>query len=327
MKKLGERKAVELVTSLLTPSDDKIAVGPGDDCAAIEFGDFYLVITTDMTSVTTHFPPGITPYQMGWHIVAINLSDLAAKGALPLGVVVATGMPGKYKLDFLTELIKGMDRCAVRYGTRIIGGDLKSHEHLTLTGTAIGIVHQKEFMPRIGAKPGDIVCVTGELGRAGVGYYSLKHKKSGKNQELLRGLFEPEPRLAEGHALAKSESVSSCMDISDGLADSLHQMAKLNDVGYEINFEDVPMDQNAVELANKLSVPIGDLTIYFGGDYELLATVKKDMWEFAKHAVTIVGGKLTEIGKVTKNKKLVLVKDGKTRVLENRGYEHFKWEM
>lgn len=326
LKKLGERKAVELVTSLLTPGDEKIAVGPGDDCAAISLGEYYLVITTDMAAQKTHFPLEITPYQMGWHVVAINLSDLAAKGALPLGVVVATGMPEDYDTDFLNELIKGMDSCATKYRTRIIGGDLKSHELLTLAGTAIGIVPKSEFMPRKGAMPGDMVAITGKLGGSGAAYYTLKNKIDVEDKEILRGLFEPEPRLAEGHALAKTGAVTSSMDISDGLADSLYQLAKINNVGYEINFDNIPIDQNAEKFAEKLSFPIEDLTIYFGGDYELLVTVKSDAWDEAEVAVSKVGERLTKIGSVTESLDLVLIKDGKRMELENRGYEHFKWK-
>ena len=321
---LGERKAIELVTSLLTPGDDKIAVGPGDDCAAISFGEYYLVITTDMTAQSTHFPPEITPYQMGWFVIAINLSDLAAKGALPLGIVVASGMPKNIDSGYLSELIKGMDACATRFGTRIIGGDLKSHELLTLTGTAIGIVSRSEFMPRSGTSADEIVAVTGTLGRAGAAYYALKSKRSEKYPELLRGLFEPEPRLAEGHALAKTGVVTSSMDISDGLADSLHQLAKMNNVGYEVILDDIPIHENATKISEELAVPIEDLTVYFGGDYELLIALDPAHWSLVERAVASVGGQLTRIGKVTKDKKLTMVKGRKKVPLENKGYEHFK---
>jgi thiamine-monophosphate kinase len=326
LKELGEREAIKLVKSLLTPGDYKIAVGPGDDCAAISFGEYYLVVTTDMTAQTTHFPPEITPYQMGWHIVAINLSDLAAKGALPLGVVVASGLPGNVDSEFLSELIKGMDACATRNGTRIIGGDLKSHQLLTLTGTALGIVSKSEFMSRFGARPGDILAITGTLGRAGAGYYALKSKKSIKDHELLQGLFEPEPKLAEGHALAKTGAVTSSMDISDGLADSLHQLAKMNNVGYEVALDDIPIHENTTKISEELKIPLEDLTVFFGGDYELLVTVDPAHWELAERAVATVGGQLTQIGKVTRNKKLTLIKGRKKVALENKGYEHFKWK-
>jgi thiamine-monophosphate kinase len=326
LRTIGERKAINLITSILTPGTEEVAVGPGDDCAALRIGDDYIVITTDMATEKTHFPPNITPYQVGWHIVAINLSDLAAKGARPLGVVVAAGMPKNYNVKFLENMTEGMNSCATTYGTTIIGGDIKSHEQLTLTGTAIGRVPRTEFMSRKGARPGDFVGVTGTLGRAGAGYYTLKHKLAPPDREVFIGLFEPKPRLVEGQALAKSGTVTSCMDISDGLANSLFQLAEINNIGFDIVFDDIPTSKDAEELAKTLEMPLEDLTIYFGGDYELLVTVKKERWSEAVSAVTGVGSTLTKIGFVNNNQELNLIKEGEKFPLENRGYEHFKWQ-
>ncbi|WP_455392515.1 thiamine-phosphate kinase [[Eubacterium] cellulosolvens] len=326
LSSIGERKAIDLITSILTPGSGEVAVGPGDDCAALRVGGDYILITTDMATQKTHFPPNITPYQIGWHIVAINLSDLAAKGAKPLGLVIAVGMPENYDVKFLENMFEGMNSCATSYGTFIIGGDIKAHDHLTLAGTAIGRVPQNEFMSRSGTKRGDLLGVTGTLGRAGTGFYNLKHKLVPKDKEVFIGLFEPKPKLAEGHALAKSNTVTSCMDISDGLAHSLFQLAKLNHVGFDIIFDDVPVAPEAKALAKQLNLPLEDLTIYFGGDYELLVTVKPDCWAEAKEAVRAAGSQLTQIGIVTDKPELNMIKDGIQQPLENRGYEHFKWK-
>lgn len=322
---IGERKAIDLITSILTPGPENIAVGPGDDCAAVKIGDDYLVITTDMTTEKTHFPPNITPYQIGWYVVAINLSDLAAKGAKPLGVVVAMGLPEDYDVRSLENLTDGLNSCATQYGTAIIGGDMKDHDHITITGTAIGRVPQKEFMSRKGAQEGDFIGVTGSLGHAGAGYYALKNDLLPEHDAALVGLFEPKPKLAEGHALSKTGAVTSCMDISDGLANSLHQLAKLNHLGYSVIFDEVPIDPRAIEIADKLSLPVEDLSIYFGGDYELLVTVKSSEWDAAAAAVSAVGSELTQIGFVSKKKELNLIKEGGKKPLLNRGYEHYKW--
>jgi thiamine-monophosphate kinase len=326
LRSIGERKAIDLITSILTPGNDEVAVGPGDDCAALKVGDDYILITTDMAAQKTHFPPNITPYQIGWHIVAINLSDLAAKGARPLGLVIAAGVPESYDVKFLENMFEGMNSCATAYNTFIIGGDIKAHDQLTLTGTAIGRVAQNEFMSRKGAKRGDIVGITGTLGHAGSGYYTLKNKLVPKSREAFIGLFEPKPKMAEGMALAKSGAVTSCMDISDGLAHSLFQLAKLNNIGFEILFDDVPIAPEAIELAEKLSIPIEDLTIYFGGDYELLVTVQNYLWAEAREAVRAAGATLTQIGIVTDKSELSLIKEGGKEPLENRGYEHFFWQ-
>ncbi len=326
LRSIGERKAIDIILSALTACDEPIAVGPGDDCAAVKIGKDYLLITTDMITQKRHFPPEISPYQMGWHVVAISLSDLAAKGARPLGVVVAAGVPEDYNVRFLKELVKGMNKCATKHGTAIIGGDMKSHDHLTLTSTAIGKVPQKDFMSRLGARPGDIIGITGALGRAGAAYYALKNDLVKKFKGVATGLFEPMPRLNEGSALAKSGVVSSSMDISDGLANSLYQLSSLTKLSFDVVFDNIPLDPNATKLAEKLDMPIEDLTIYFGGDYELLVTVTSKGWDKAADAVKKAGGQLTQVGFVTGKRRMNLIKDGTKSHLENRGYEHFKWE-
>ena len=325
LSNIGERKAIDLITSILTPGNDDVAVGPGDDCAAVRMGEDYLVITTDMATKESHFPPTITPYQIGWFTVAINLSDLAAKGAKPLGVLIAAGMPGETDIKYLEDIIEGMNSCATAYGTSIIGGDMKAHEHLTLTGTAFGKVLQTDFMSRKGAEKGDFVGVTGSLGGAGAGYYTLKHKLVPKDEAVFIGLFEPKPKLAEGMVLSKTKAVTSCMDISDGLANSLYQLAELNQIGFDIIFDSIPISPKAFEVAEQIGKPVEDLALYFGGDYELLVTVKKDFWGQAEAAVAAIGSKLSKIGVVTDKSESNLIKDGMQIILENRGYEHFKW--
>jgi thiamine-monophosphate kinase len=132
--------------------------------------------------------------------------------------------------------------------------------------------------------------------------------------------------MTEGYALAKSGAVTSCMDISDGLAQSLFQLSAINQVGFELLFDEVPLAPEALELAEKLSIPVEDLSIYFGGDYELVVTVKNEEWDIAADAVAHAGSKLTQIGYATDKLKLTMIKDGIIQPLENRGYEHFKWE-
>jgi thiamine-monophosphate kinase len=325
LRDLGERRAIEIITALLSKDNENIAIGPGDDCAAIELGEDYLLITTDMAVSKTHFPPGITPYQMGWFIVAINLSDLAAKGAEPLGVVVATGMPDDMDSIFLKDLISGMNSCATQFRTSIIGGDLKVHDQLTLTGTAFGKVRKTEFMPRRGARPADLVAVTGKLGGAGAAYYVIKNDLS-VDDSILKGLFEPVPRIQEGRVLAKTGAVTSSMDISDGLADSLYQLAAINCVGFEIDFDKIPTSPGAQEIAKELDIPMEEFAVYFGGDYELLITLDPSNWEQVKNDLQNINGSISVIGRVTSETDLILIKENEKIQLENRGYEHFKWK-
>jgi thiamine-monophosphate kinase len=318
---LGERVAIQRIAAILTKG--KYNLGIGDDCAAIDLGNNYLLVTTDMMSQRTHIPSQMTPYQMGWFLVAINLSDIAAKGGTPLGVVCSFGLPKKTSEMFLRELTKGADACAVRFGTTIVGGDTKETTEITLCGTAFGTMKKDEFMSRSGAQPGDVVAVTGTLGKAGAGYYALQRNK--KEKKLSNTLLEPQPRLKEGRLLAQLHSITSSMDLSDGLSASLYQLQEINSVGFEI-------DKKALPLASELdrhfhtdySADPYSLALHFGGDYELLVTIPPQKFEKTKQTLQKHGIIFTPIGIVTQKRKILLLENGTKKMLPNKGYEHFK---
>jgi thiamine-monophosphate kinase len=318
---IGERKAIRFISNILSKGD--VAVGIGDDCAALEYGDDYLLISTDMISEDTHVSKKMTPWQIGWFMVAINLSDISAKGGKPLGLVLSLGLPKDTTDVFLEELIKGADKCATIYNTSIIGGDTKENPNLTISGTILGIVQKNEFMPRKGAKPGDVVAVTDALGKAGAGYYAIQHDID--DGVILEGLLEPKPKIQEGIALAKEKIVTSCMDISDGLSSSLYQLQDLNNVGFEIEREKIPLSSNLLRLSKEdKNLDVYRYGLHFGGDYELLLTIPKDEFEKAQKTVEKTGGRLTNIGKVTDENQIRISYKGVKKVLPNRGYEHFK---
>lgn len=316
LEEIGERKAIEKIIKILGEKGEI-----GDDCAKVDFGENYLLLTTDMITKSKHIPNKATPWQIGWHIVAINLSDISAKGGTPLAFLISIGLPKKYSVKFLEELALGMKDCAIKYKTKIIGGDTKENENLILAGTAIGIVLKNEYMPRIGARVGDLVGVTGNLGKASAGYYSLKNKENEING--IKSLLEIKPRINEGRALAKSGAVTSCMDISDGLASSLFQLSKINNIGFEIDFDKIPVAKEAEKISKKLNMNLEELVLYFGGDYELVVTLKQKIVEKAISAVEKIGSNLTIIGKVTERENF-LFKNNDYEKLENRGYEHLR---
>jgi len=341
---IGERKAIGKIARIFGARGatakrfGATAIGIGDDCAAIEMGKNYLLVTTDVINSKTHIPQQAAPWQIGWFSVAINLSDIAAKGGKPLGLVMAIGLPRDTDLSFLEEMARGMNGCARKYGTAIIGGDTKENPTLTIAGTALGLVPKSRFMPRFGAKEGDVIAVTGTLGAAAAGYYSLR-----KNMALRRAekrFLEPQPRIFEGIALSKTGAATSCMDISDGLASSLYQMTKL---GCEIDISRLPVAPEALaverkvgfsrktpscapkerEKVRKTGCSALEQALYFGGDYELVCTLKPELADRAVRAVERAGGRLTTIGKIKGKRKLLVGADGKKRALENKGYEHF----
>jgi thiamine-monophosphate kinase len=318
---LGERAAIRRIAGILSNGRHQSSIG--DDCATISMGTNYLLVTTDMMFQRTHIPPQMTPYQMGWFLVAINLSDIAAKGGIPLGLVLSYGLPKHTSELFLKRLTEGANACAVTFHTTIVGGDTKETAEVTLCGTAFGTVEKPLFMSRTGVHPGDVVAVTGTLGKAGAGYHALKQKLPGKT--LTKAILEPQPRLKEGRLLARQRVVTSSMDLSDGLSASLYQLQEANTVGFEINKDALPL---ASELRTVTGLKPGidpySVALHFGGDYELLVTLPKTRFEAVQQVLKRQRVSLIPIGVVTKNKGILLV-DGKSkRVLPNKGYEHFK---
>ncbi len=315
---MGEREAIRIIDRIVKSNAE---VGIGDDCAAIDFGDRYLLVTTDMMSPKTHVPKGMGPYDVGWSIVAVSLSDIAAMGGRPLAVVTAVGMTRGHPIDYLEQLVDGMNDCAQRYGTSIVGGDTKELDALTLCGTAIGEVEKKKILLRKGAKPGDLVAVSGELGRAGAGFYSLKRNLSLKEAEAV--LKRPHPRLKEAAALADSGFVTSCMDISDGLSSSIFEMSRNSGLTYEIDYSRISKAKE-VDMAFQDLERQKSLVLNFGDDYELLFTIRREAEEGLKTLASSVGCPMTVIGKVTSGEENILIDNGKRERLENLGYEHFR---
>jgi thiamine-monophosphate kinase len=322
-----ERDIISLITKLLdaeskTGSIRHTMVGPGnDDCAIIDVGGSgLLAATTDMLHRKADFPLGMTPYQMGWMSIAVNLSDIAAMGARPVGIMTALGLPFGLEVDFIKELVKGMSDCARMYGTEIIGGDVDRHDELTIVGSALGLVDAGQLASRKGAKPGDLVCVTGELGTAGAALDALQQGRK-PDPEVLEKFYMPVPRIAEGMALAGSGCLTSMMDISDGLALSLHDLAAASDVGFHIRSSDIPVHRCVRDMAHVVDKIIEDKvfewSVYTGGDFELLFTLNTDCLEKAGKVV-----KFTVLGEVTASG-ITIEHNGHIEDVEPRGFQQF----
>lgn len=315
---LGERETIKLIEKIVK---SEASVGIGDDCAAIDIGSKFLLVTTDMMVTKTHMPKGMGPYDIGWSIVAVNLSDIAAMGGKPLGVVTAIGITRGHPIDFIEQMVDGMNDCARRFNTSIVGGDTKEHDDLILCGTAFGEVDKDKILLRRNAKPGDLVAVTGALGKAGAGFWSLKRQLNIKEAE--DALKRPWPRVREGMALAESGIVTSCMDISDGLSSSIFELSRESGLTYEIDFAKIPKAKE-VDMAFHDIERQKDLVLNFGDDFELLFTIKRDAeGELAKLSEQC-GCPFTVIGKVTSGEENILIDNGKREKLINLGYEHFR---
>ena len=282
-----------------------------DDCAAIDLGERYIVASTDMLHQKTDFPDIMNPWQMGWMAVAVNLSDIAAMGAEPVGVLIAAGLPPEADLYFIDELFSGFADCAAFYGTRILGGDTDSHQELTITGTSLGLVEKELILRRRGAHVGDLLCTTGSLGAAGGGLWAWQN---GLESELVTSLLEPEPRLKEGRALAKSRTVTAMMDNSDGLALSLADLSEVSGVGFLVYQDKLPLAPGLVEMVGQEKAL--EMALSAGGDFELVFSLRPDGLEAARKACD-----LTVIGEVVEEG-IWMERAEERRRIEGKGYEH-----
>ena len=317
---IGEREAIALLSRIF---DRGQPIGLGHDCGVVEWGEDYLVITTDVVNPRTHIPEGARADQVGWYVVAVNLSDVAAAGARPLGFVAALSLPPSTDVDFLKGLAQGMEACAREFGIAILGGDTKEADVMSLAGTAVGRVRKDRVLLRKGARPGDALVVTGDLGRAGLAYAQLAEPAT--RAEGLEQLLHPYPRVREGQAFSESGVVTSCMDISDGLGLSLAEMAAMSGLSYAVEWEKVPLYNPLEALPPERAK---EFALYTGGDFELVATVRPEaVGELAArlnephrgvhHALTVIG----TVGKAGPN---LLEIGGKKEPLLARGWEHFR---
>jgi len=312
---LGERLLVERISALLKNTT------VGDDCAVIECGSEFLVVSTDMLHRKTDFPERMSWYQIGWMSAAVNLSDIAAMGAKPVGLLFALGLPESTTVNLVDEMIKGITACADYASCKVIGGDIDSHSELTIVGTALGKVDQANILYRTGTKVGDVVCVTGSLGGAGAALFALTHNMRCPEKIACR-LFEPVPRVNEAIIIGKTKMATAMIDISDGLAASLHELSRANNhAGFRISAEKIPVNKDIKQLFSKEEAL--SLSLYEGGDFELLFTVQKDkVAELRKKVDFTVIGDVIEKGIVLEK----TVSTGKVIIecLNDKGYGHIK---
>jgi len=324
---LGEVRLRDLIVSQFRGDANEI-LGYGDDAVAFRLGDErVLVVHTDALVGSTDVPRGMPPFCIGWKAVVMNVSDVVSKGAKPLSILFSWSLPSDFPSKGAAWIAQGMDAAARLYGTHVTGGDTGEANDLVLAGMALGIASEGSLMRRSGAKPGDILAVTGEFGLTGMGYKVLLNGLDAPRtlrKSAVDAVYTPRARLKEGLAAAKAGGVSACMDCSDGLARSIHYLSEMSEVGFVIS--NVPIAEEASSFASMHRLdPIG-LALYEGGEeYELIMCVKRNCWARVCSAVRAVGGRLYRIGEAISEKRVYLESDGGHVVeIEPIGWQHFK---
>jgi thiamine-monophosphate kinase len=289
---MNEREALSMLAADLDAA--------GDDAAVV--GD--LVVTTDMLHETTDFPAGTSRYTAGWRAVGASLSDVAAMGAKATAAVAVYAAP-TFDCQELRSFVKGAVDVCEAVDAEYVGGDLDGHEEFTIATTALGRTDAPVL--RDGARPGDVVCVTGTLGRSAA---ALDLFRSG-DPDRANDLFRFEPRVAAGRALASD--ATAMMDSSDGLARSLHQIAEASDCGVSVEFDAVPIDDAVADVTADPGRR-REMGLFFGEDFELVVTLPADAVDDARERCPTP---LSPVGQVTE---AGIEIDGDP--LPNRGFSH-----
>jgi thiamine-monophosphate kinase len=324
-ERLGERNIIEIMREYFDVMPN-IPVPFGDDVSAVPVGEGEVaVLKTDMLVDKTDMPRGMSFWQAARKAVVMNISDFAAKGVEPKAVLVSLGLPRNLMQRDLIEIAKGLNAGARQYGAYIVGGDTGEASDLVISIHLFGTAKKDTMMLRSGAKVGDVVAVTDFFGKSAAGLQLLLNPFSvsdGLRNVLVEAICMPQARLKEGLALRRSGAITASIDSSDGLAWSLHELSKLSNVGFVIT--GLPVADEVKRFAEFNSLDVDELTLYGGEEYELVVTVNPKKWIEAETAVEAVGGRLLPIGKVTRDKQLILDIDGKKRNIQPRGWEHFK---
>ncbi|MDI6704146.1 MAG: thiamine-phosphate kinase [bacterium] len=297
-----------------------VLVGIGDDCGVIEIGhDKLLLFTTDMLVEEVHFSQKTyTPYQIGWKALAVNISDIAAMGGLPKHCLVALGLPSNLSTNFVDELYKGISKIGAEFEVDIVGGDIVKSRFLVINISLLGEVKREYLKRRSEAHVGDKVAVTGTIGDSACGLAILQDNREVieeiKGHVIQKHIF-PYPRVREAQVIRGL--ANSMIDLSDGLASDVMQIAKASSVGVNIFIDKLPISPETRMIAEVLSKDPRDLALYGGEDYELLFTIDEENLRRLDIPITIIG----EITSRTQGLKLI-DELGNSEDLVPKGYEH-----
>lgn len=312
----------DLIRQYFTRPTRHTPLGVGDDAALIApNAGMALAVATDMLVAGTHFLPDTDPYQLGWKSLAVNLSDMAAMGALPKWATLAIALPDANE-KWIEQFAAGFFACADKYQVDLIGGDT-TRGPLTISVQIMGEVNPKQALLRSGAKAGDEVWVSGKLGDAALALAALQGKLTLNENELqacFPALNTPQPRVELG--LLLNIMVHSAIDISDGLLADLGHILEASGVGAEINLQHVPCSDVARE--RLADIQVQQMVLAGGDDYELCFTApEKNHVEIAKIA-TLIGVPLTRIGTISASPGFT-VRGLNNEILDitRMGFDHF----
>lgn len=304
----------------------EVRLGIGDDAALFRpRAGHELILTCDWFLEGTHFLRDKHPADcVGWKCLARALSDVAAMGGVPRCFLLSLAIPASHTGRWMDEFLGGLLRACRRFECVLAGGDTTQRKEILIDTTVVGEVQTRGAVLRSGARPGDLIYVSGNLGEAELGLEIFRRTRRPANPKhsILKKHLYPEPRLALGEWLAKKRLASAMMDLSDGLSSDLPRLCAASGVGVRLESARIPRTRNS-ETARKLGLDPMELALHGGDDYELLFTVPPQKAKSLPSAFR--GGKLSPIGRITQKRKLVVCdENGRERPLTAGGWDPFR---
>ena len=319
----------DLIARYFRPlATDSGAFGLTDDAAILKSSGDDLVVTTDAIVEGVHFLPNDPPDTIARKALRVNLSDLAAKGAVPAGFVLTLALR-EARDEWLAPFAKALGEDSTLFQCPLLGGDtISTPGPLMISVTAFGRVPAGKMVRRSGAKPGDIIVVTGTIGDAALGLRLLKGNFGGDKLDsettnfLVQRYRVPQPRNAM--ALAVRNHASAAMDVSDGLAGDLAKLCAASGVGASIDAPMIPLSSEGRGLHEARHISLEEL-IAGGDDYEILCTIPENHWASFASDAAAAGVAIASIGRITADGSapVFVGRDGKPIVLKRLSYSHF----
>ena len=306
LSKLGEFGLINHLSKDFELKNETSIFGIGDDCAVIDVGHHFQLLTTDMLIEGVHFDLTYTPLKhLGYKSVVVNLSDIYAMNGLPRQITVSIALSNRFPLEAVEELYEGIRLACTAYNVDLVGGDTTSSTSgLCLSITAVGEVAKDKIVYRSGAKEHDLIVVSGDLGSAYLGLQILNREKQVfvsdskmqpdlQNKDyILQRQLKPEARK-DVIDLFKSKAIipTSMIDISDGLSSELLHLCANSKVGCAIYEQKIPIDYMAISTAEEFNISAATCALNGGEDYELLFTISQSHYDAIKdnRDLTIIG--------------------------------------
>lgn len=344
----GEFELIKRIKAQVKPNHPRAILGIGDDAAILPRPSGTLLACIDMLVENIHFISGIiSPWQLGWKALAVNISDIAAMGGTPLYALVSIGLNSKADDAYIHEIYEGLTTIGNRFGVEIVGGDTVRSPEATVIDVAV-IGEAKNPITRSGAKEGDLIAVTGHVGSsaAGLAWLLSKSREESREkpalevaygepesdraqppwaQELIKAHLEPIPQVEAGQLLASTGMVTAMIDISDGVASEVNHIAEESRKGAIVYANSLPISKAALRAGAVLGHDPLDWALFGGEDYELIFTFRESGIEEVKQALEVAKKELLVIGRICEKSKGValLDRDGTYRELPPAGYNHF----